>query len=57
MKPGDLLLVKDAQFFHGRTSFSDFLGARDIFNSKLKIIQIFKRTMLRAWIKQKQYQP
>ena len=58
MKPGDLLLVKDAQFFHGRTSFSDYLGARDIFNSKLKRNnKFFKRTMLRAWIKQKQYQP
>ena len=56
MNPGDLLLVKDAQFFHGRTSFSDFLEARDIFNSKLKDNSYFKRTMLRAWIKQKQYQ-
>tara|TARA_B100001121_G_C18621563_1_gene589613 strand:+ start:85 stop:1005 length:921 start_codon:yes stop_codon:yes gene_type:complete len=56
MNPGDLLLVKDAQFFHGRTSFSDFLDASDIFNSKLKNNKYFKRTMLRAWIKQKQYQ-
>ena len=32
MNPGDLLLVKDAQFFHGRTSFSDHLNAKDIFN-------------------------
>ena len=57
MNPGDLLLVKDAQFFHGRTSFSDYINARDIFNSKKnKNKNFFKRTMLRAWIKQKEYQ-
>ena len=56
MNPGDLLLVKDAQFFHGRTSFSDFFNAHDIFNTKKKNKKYFKRTMLRVWIKQNQYQ-
>ena len=57
MNPGDLLLVKDAQFFHGRTSFSDHLNAKDIFNySKTNKKKSYKRTMLRAWIKKTNYQ-
>jgi len=56
MHPGDLLLVKDSQFFHGRTSFSDYFNSKEIFsyNNKNKK-KFFKRTMLRAWIKQKNY--
>jgi hypothetical protein len=55
--PGDLLLVKDAQFFHGRTSFSDYINAKNIFDFNLKNKKIkFKRTMLRAWIKKRSYQ-
>ena len=54
--PGDLLLVKDAQFFHGRTSFSDYMEAKNIFDFNPKIKQAkLKRTMLRAWIKKKNY--
>ena len=54
--PGDLLLVKDAQFFHGRTSFSDYLNSKDIFNYDKKNNKTkLKRTMLRAWIKKKNY--
>ena len=54
--PGDLLLVKDAQFFHGRTSFSDHINAKNIFDFDLKNKKIkLKRTMLRAWIKKRNY--
>ena len=52
MFPGDLLLAKDSQFFHGRTSFSDYINAKEIFNEKSFSKKTkFKRTMLRAWIK------
>lgn len=47
---GDLLLVKDSEIFHGRTSFSDYLGAKEIFKGKIKKDKI-KRTMIRTWIK------
>lgn len=57
MYPGDLLLVKDAQFFHGRTSFSDHINAKEIFKNKVSKKKVkFKRTMLRAWIKKGKYQ-
>ena len=48
--PGDILLTRDAQVLHGRTSFSDYLKSRDIFSKKTKKLP-FKRTMIRAWIK------
>ena len=48
--PGDILLTRDAQVLHGRTSFSDYLKIRDIFSKKTKKLP-FKRTMIRAWIK------
>ncbi len=48
--PGDILLSRDAQVLHGRTSFSDYLKSRDIFSKKKKNLP-FKRTMIRAWIK------
>ena len=48
--PGDILLTRDSQVLHGRTSFSDFLKNRDVFSKKNKNLP-FKRTMIRAWIK------
>ena len=50
MYPGNLLLAKDSQIFHGRTSFSDFLNAKELSNKKNGSDNL-KRTMLRAWIK------
>lgn len=50
MYPGDLLLAKDSQLFHGRTSFSDFLNSKEISQKKKKTDNL-KRIMLRAWIK------
>ena len=48
--PGDILLTRDAEVLHGRTSFSDHIKSRDIFSKKNKGLP-FKRTMIRAWIK------
>ena len=51
--PGDILLTRDAQVLHGRTSFSDYPRSRDVFSKKNKNLP-FKRTMIRAWIKDTQ---
>ena len=48
--PGDILLTRDAEVLHGRTSFSDYIKSRDIFSKKNRSLP-FKRTMIRAWIK------
>ena len=48
--PGDILLTRDAEVLHGRTSFSDHIKSRDIFSKKNRSLP-FKRTMIRAWIK------
>jgi hypothetical protein len=50
LMPGDILITRDSQVLHGRTSFSDFLKSRDIFEKKNKFLP-YKRTMVRAWIK------
>ena len=49
--PGDVLLTKDSQVLHGRTSFSDYYNSKEIFSKKNSNFPL-KRTMIRAWIKE-----
>jgi len=51
MKCGDILISKDDQVLHGRTCFSDELGAVSINESSQYPNKPLKRTMDRLWIR------
>lgn len=48
---GDILVTKDAQVLHGRTCFSDELGAVSFEEKKVNPNLVMKRTMERLWIR------